>query len=161
VPGVPLTPAELRGALLQTLPDYMIPTAFVLIDAMPMTPNGKLDRTALPAPDFAVVRKTRDSVPPSTNTEIRLAGIWESLLKVEKVGVHESFFDLGGHSIMAVRLMSQIRSAFGVQLPLHHIFRTPTISGLAALIEVKLWTESKPQGAEAAAASTPQVEIEI
>jgi acyl carrier protein len=160
VPGVPLTPAELRGVLLQTLPDYMIPAAFVMIDAMPMTPNGKLDRKALPAPDFAVVRKTRDSVPPSTNTEIALARIWESLLKIDKVGIHENFFDLGGHSILAVRLMTQIRSSFGVQLPLHHIFRTSTISGLAALIESKLWIQSGPHMADAAAAG-PQVEIEI
>jgi acyl-coenzyme A synthetase/AMP-(fatty) acid ligase/acyl carrier protein len=160
VPGVPLTPAELRGALLQTLPDYMIPAAFVMIDAMPTTPNGKLDRKALPAPDFAAVRKTRDSVPPSTDTEIALARIWESLLKVDKVGIHENFFDLGGHSILAVRLMTQIRSSFGVQLPLHHIFRTSTISGLAALIESKLWIQSGPHMADAAAAG-PQVEIEI
>ena len=161
VPGVPLPPAELRGALLQTLPEYMIPAAFVLVEAMPTTPNGKLDRKALPAPDFAVARKTRDSVPPETPTQITLARIWESLLKVEKVGIHESFFDLGGHSILAVRLMAQIRSSFGVQLPLHHIFRTPTISGLSALIESKLWTESEQHAVGAAATSGPQVEIEI
>ena len=161
VPGVPLPPAELRGALLQTLPEYMIPSAFVLIEAMPTTPNGKLDRKALPAPDFAVARKTRDSVPPETPTQITLARIWESLLKVEKVGIHESFFDLGGHSILAVRMMAQIRSSFGIQLPLHHIFRTPTISGLALLIESKLWTESEQHAVGAAAGSGPQVEIEI
>jgi amino acid adenylation domain-containing protein len=160
VPGVPLTAAELRGTLLQTLPDYMIPAAFVMIDAMPTTPNGKLNRKALPAPDFAVVRKTRDSVPPSTSTEIALARIWESLLKIDKAGIHENFFDLGGHSVLAVRLMTQIRSSFGIQLPLHHIFRTSTISGLAALIESKLWMQSGPQMADAVA-SGPQVEIEI
>jgi amino acid adenylation domain-containing protein len=161
VPGVLLTPAELRGALLQTLPDYMVPAAFVLIDALPTTPNGKLDRKALPAPSWAVARKTRDFVPPETPTQITLAGMWESLLKVQKVGIHESFFDLGGHSILAARLMAQIRSSFGVQLPQHHIFRTPTISGLASVIESKLWTGSGPRVAGAAAASTPQVEIEI
>jgi acyl carrier protein len=161
VPGVPLPAAELRGALLQTLPEYMVPSAFVMIEAMPTTPNGKLDRKALPAPGVAVARKTRDSVPPGTPTEITLARIWESLLKVENVGIHESFFDLGGHSILAVRLMAQIRSTFGVQLPLHHIFRTPTISGLALLIESKLWTANETHAAGAAAASGPQVEIEI
>ncbi len=159
VPGVPLTPAELRGALLQTLPEYMIPAAFVMIEAMPTTPNGKLDRKALPAPKVA--RKTRDSVPPETPTQITLARIWESLLKVERVGIHESFFDLGGHSILAVRLMAQIRSQFGVRLPLPHIFRTPTISGLASVIESKLWSETEAHVADAAAASGPQVEIEI
>ncbi|HZD94891.1 MAG TPA: amino acid adenylation domain-containing protein, partial [Candidatus Sulfotelmatobacter sp.] len=160
VPGVPLPPAELRGALLQTLPEYMIPAVFVPIDAMPTTPNGKLDRKALPAPVMAA-RKTRDSVPPGTSAEITLARMWESLLKVEKVGIHESFFDLGGHSILAARLMAQIRSSFGIQLPQHHIFRTPTISGLAALIESKLWTGNEPHVNGAAAAFSPQVEIEI
>jgi len=161
VPGVPLTPAELRGALLQTLPEYMIPAAFVMIEALPTTPNGKLDRKALPAPGL-VARKTRDSVPPETPTQITLARIWESLLKVKNVGIHESFFDLGGHSILAARMMAQIRASFGVQLPLHHIFRTPTISGLASLIESKVWSASEPHVAEVAAASKgPQMEIEI
>ncbi len=161
VPGVPLPPAELRGALLQTLPEYMIPAAFVMMDALPTTPNGKLDRKALPAPSWTITRKTRDSVTPETPTQITLATMWESLLKVDKVGIHESFFDLGGHSILAARLMTQIRSSFGVQLPLHHIFRTPTISALATLIESKLWTDREPQVADAAASSGPQVEIEI
>ncbi|HEX4604138.1 MAG TPA: phosphopantetheine-binding protein, partial [Candidatus Angelobacter sp.] len=159
VPGVPLPPAELRGALLQTLPDYMVPAAFVMIEAMPTTPNGKIDRKALPAPVHAVARKTRDWSPPATATEVTLARIWESLLKVEKVGIHESFFNLGGHSILAARLMVQIRLAFGIQLPMHHIFRTSTVSSLATLIESKLWTGSEPR--VAAAASGPQVEIEI
>jgi amino acid adenylation domain-containing protein len=159
-PGVPLPAAELRSALLQTLPDYMIPAVFVLIEAMPTTPNGKVDRKALPAPVVAA-RKMRDSVPPSTPTEITLARIWESLLKVEKVGIHESFFDLGGHSILAARLMAQIRSSFGIQLPQHHIFRTSTISGLAALIESKLWMSREPHVADAAIAPGPQVELEI
>jgi acyl carrier protein len=160
VPGVLLTPAELRGTLLQTLPEYMIPAAFVMLEALPTTPNGKLDRKALPAPGL-VVRKTRDSVPPETPTQITLATMWGSLLKIDKVGIHESFFDLGGHSILAARLMAQMRSSFGVQLPLHHIFRTPTISGLAALIESKMWSASEPHVADSAAASGPQVEIEL
>jgi amino acid adenylation domain-containing protein len=159
VPGVPLPAAELRGALLQTLPEYMVPAAFVMMEALPTTPNGKLDRKALRAPVMA--RKTRDSVPPETPTQITLARIWESVLKIEHAGIHESFFDLGGHSVLAARMMAQIRSSFGVQLPQHHIFRTPTISGLATLIESKLWTGSGPLVTDAAAASSLQVEIEI
>jgi amino acid adenylation domain-containing protein len=159
LPGVPLPAAELRGALLQTLPDYMVPAAFVMMEALPTTPNGKLDRKALRAPVMA--RKMRDSVPPETPTQITLARIWESVLKIEHAGIHESFFDLGGHSVLAARMMAQIRSSFGVQLPQHHIFRTPTISGLATLIESKLWTGSGPLVTDAAAASTLQVEIEI
>ena len=153
LPGVLLTPAELRGALLQTLPEYMIPAGFVLLEALPTTPNGKLDRKALPAPG-AVGRKTGGSVPPGTTTEITLARMWESLLKVEKVGIHESFFDLGGHSILAARLMAQIRSSFGVQLPFHNIFRAPTISTLATLIDERLQTKSPVQASEMAAGSS-------
>jgi amino acid adenylation domain-containing protein len=155
VPGVPLTPAELRGALLQTLPEYMIPAAFVMIEALPTTPNGKLDRKALPAP--IVARKTRDSVPPETPTQITLARIWESLLKVKNVGIHESFFDLGGHSILAARMMAQIRAPFGVQLAFHNIFRAPTISRLAALIDEKLQTQSPLQAGATAAGSAPRM----
>jgi amino acid adenylation domain-containing protein len=159
VPGTLLTPPELRGALLLTLPEYMIPAAFVIIDKMPSTPSGKIDRKALPALNLAI-RKAHDSVPPETPTQITLAKIWESLLKMENIGIHESFFDLGGHSILAVKLMTQIRSSFGVQLQPHHIFRTPTIAGLAVLIESMLLTSFEPRIADTAA-SGPQVEIEI
>jgi amino acid adenylation domain-containing protein len=161
VHGVLLTPAELRGLLLQTLPDYMIPAAFLMIEQLPITPNGKVDRKALPPPDMAAARKSRDIVPPGTQTEIRLAALWETLLKVKNVGIHESFFDLGGHSVLAVRLMAQIRTSFGTELPLHNIFRTPTIAGLAALIEASLWAASEPQPAHAAAPSGLDLEIEI
>jgi amino acid adenylation domain-containing protein len=158
VPGVPMPAAELRGALLQTLPEYMVPAGFVMMEALPTTPNGKLDRKALPAP--VVARKTRDSVPPETATQITLARIWESVLKIEHVGIHESFFDLGGHSILAARMMAQVHASFGVQFLLYDIFRAPTISRLAVLIESKLWTARESHLADAAA-SGPQVEIEI
>src|SRR5579864_1637825 len=158
VPGVPLPAAELRGALLQTLPDYMVPAAFVIMDALPTTPNGKLDRKALRAP--VVARKKRDSVPPETPTQITLARIWESVLKIEHVGIHESFFDLGGHSILAARMMAQVHASFGLQFLLYDIFRAPTISRLASLIESKLWTAREPHMPDAAATG-PQVEIEI
>jgi acyl carrier protein len=131
----------------------MIPAAFVMIEAMPTTPNGKLDRKALPAPGLGVARKTRDSVPPETPTQITLARIWESLLKVQNVGIHESFFDLGGHSILAARLMAQIRSSFGIQMAFHNIFRAPTISRLGALIDEKLQTQSPLQAGATAAGS--------
>jgi amino acid adenylation domain-containing protein len=158
VPGVHLTPAELRAALLQNLPEYMIPAAFVMIDQIPTTPNGKLDRKALPAPDAAATRKSRESVPPQTPTQIKLAELWESLLKVKNVGIHESFFDLGGHSILAARLMAQIRANFGIQLALHEIFRASTVFSLSAMIESKLWAESEHLHS---APAGPQVEIEI
>jgi acyl-coenzyme A synthetase/AMP-(fatty) acid ligase len=145
VPGVPMPADELRGALLQTLPEYMVPVGFVMIEALPTTPNGKLDRKALPAP--VVARKTRESVPPETPTQITLAGIWESVLKIEHVGIHESFFDLGGHSILAARMMAQLRGPFGLQLAFHNILRAPTISRLAALIDEKIQAQNLMQAA--------------
>jgi amino acid adenylation domain-containing protein len=145
VPGVPMPAAELRGALLQTLPEYMVPAGFVMMEALPTTPNGKLDRKALPAP--VVARKTRDSVPPETATQITLARIWESVLKIEHVGIHESFFDLGGHSILAARMMAQLRGPFGLQLAFHNILRAPTISRLAALIDEKVRAQNLLQAA--------------
>ena len=146
-PGVLLTPADLRGALLQTLPEYMVPAAFVIIDALPTTPNGKLDRKALPAPDWGAARQTRDSVPPETPTQITLARMWESLLKIQNVSIHESFFDLGGHSILAARLMAQIRGPFGLQLAFHNILRAPTIFRLASLIDEKVQAQNLLQAA--------------
>jgi amino acid adenylation domain-containing protein len=152
-PGVTLSPSELRSLLLQSLPEYMIPAAFVLIEAMPITPNGKLDRKALPAPDMSAARMTHDIVRPETQTQTRLAALWEAVLNVKNVGIHESFFDLGGHSILAARLMAQVRSSFGVQLAFHNIFRAPTVSSLAALIEAKLPRRSEPQIPGVAASS--------
>jgi acyl carrier protein len=149
--GARPTPAQLRSSLLQNLPDYMIPTTFVSIDKMPITSNGKLDRKALPAPDMAAERSTKEVARPETPTQVRLAALWEPLLKVNNVGIHESFFDLGGHSILAARLMAQIRSSFGVQLAFHNIFRAPTISRLAALIDEKLQTQRPLEAGEAAA----------
>jgi amino acid adenylation domain-containing protein len=148
VPGVPLPAAELRGALLQTLPEYMVPAAFVMMEALPTTPNGKLDRKALPAP--VVARMTRESVPPETPTQIKLARIWESVLKIEHVGIHESFFDLGGHSILAARMMAQLRGPFGLQLAFHNILRAPTISRLAVLIDEKVQAQNLLQAARTA-----------
>jgi acyl carrier protein len=126
-----------------------------MIEALPTTPNGKLDRNALPAP--VVARKTRDSVPPETATQITLAGIWESLLKLKNVGIQESFFDLGGHSILAARMMAQIRSSFGVQLAFHNIFRAPTISRLASLIDERLQAQNSLHAGETLAGSGPRI----
>jgi hypothetical protein len=149
-------PAQMRNALLQSLPEYMIPAVFVSIDKMPITGNGKLNRKALPAPDMAVERSNHEVARPETPTQVRLAALWEPLLKVNNVGIHESFFDLGGHSILAARLMAQIRSSFGVQLAFHNIFRAPTISRLAALIDEKLEAQSPLKAGETAAGAGPR-----
>src|SRR5204862_7701621 len=95
---------ELRAFLAARRPEYMLPSAFVLLDALPLTPNGKLDRVALPAPDWNRAAPGRAYVAPSTPVEQALAGIWREVIHVERVGVHDSFFDIGGHSLTATQV---------------------------------------------------------
>jgi amino acid adenylation domain-containing protein len=123
----------LREHLLRQLPEYMVPSAFVLLDALPLTPNGKLDRKALPAPDFAPAAE--HYVAPRTPVEEVLAGIWAEVLRLERVGVEESFFELGGHSLLATRVVSRIRAVFGVEVPLRAMFEGPTVAELAVRVE--------------------------
>jgi acyl carrier protein len=129
-----LVPA-LREYLKDRLPDYMLPSAFVLLDALPLLPNGKINRPALPAADTIRPHIARPFLPPRTPAEERLARIWTELLGLEQVGVHDDFFrELGGHSLLATQLVSRIRSAFDVELPLRAVFETPTVAGLALAV---------------------------
>jgi acyl-coenzyme A synthetase/AMP-(fatty) acid ligase/acyl carrier protein len=123
--------AELRQFLLATLPEYMVPAAFVALDALPLTSNGKVDRRALPAPQWA---PEGELVAPRNATEEGLAEIWRDVLKIERVGVYDNFFDRGGHSLLATRVVSRVRSTFGVEMSLRSLFETPTIAGLAESI---------------------------
>src|SRR5207245_1417324 len=109
--------AALRAHLRSTLPDYMIPSAFVVLDALPLSPNGKVDRKALPAPEALGPGPSEAHLAPRTEMEEVIAGIIGAVLHRERVGVTESFFDLGGHSLLATQVMSRIR-ALGVELPL-------------------------------------------
>jgi amino acid adenylation domain-containing protein/non-ribosomal peptide synthase protein (TIGR01720 family) len=129
------TIAELRGFLELKLPNYMVPTAFVILEALPLTPNGKVDRKALPAPDLAQLSSLSGYTAPSTPTEEMLAGIWAEVLAIEKIGIHSNFFELGGHSLLATCVISQIRKVFQVELPLRCLFEKPTIAKLAKEIE--------------------------
>ena len=124
---------ELRRALQAELPDYMVPSAIVVLDALPLNPNGKVDRAALPEP--APARSAAGSAPPRTPIEQALATLWREVLGLEEIGREDGFFELGGHSLLATQLVSRVREAFRVELPLRVIFETPTIAGLAAWIE--------------------------
>jgi amino acid adenylation domain-containing protein len=133
--GATLQAAELRTALSARLPEYMLPSAFVTLEAMPLTANGKLDRKALPAPD-ATSLAVREYEAPQDEIEVTLATIWQDLLKVPRVGRNDHFFDLGGHSLLAVQLVSRIRMALGVELPLRAVFAGPALNALAEAVRV-------------------------
>ncbi|HEU4456625.1 MAG TPA: amino acid adenylation domain-containing protein, partial [Longimicrobium sp.] len=117
-----------RAGLKRSLPDYMVPTAFVPVDAFPLTPSGKLDRRALPEP--AGVDEEAYAAPRTATEEI-LAAIWADVLRLERVGVHDDFFALGGHSLLAIRLVSRVRDALGAELPVRAVFEHPTVAALA------------------------------
>ncbi len=125
---------ELRALARDRLPDYMIPAAFVSLEVLPLTANGKLDRSALPAPDMAMGAAS-EYVAPSTEVEEGLVKIWAEALEIERVGVQDDFFELGGHSLLAAQVIARIRSAYDVQLPLHSLFTAPRIADLAAEVE--------------------------
>jgi amino acid adenylation domain-containing protein len=131
--GTEPSAAELREHLRGSLPDYMVPAAFVMLDSLPLTPNGKLDRGALPAPEYA--SDADRYVEPRTATEEVVAGIWAAVLELEAVGIEDDFFALGGHSLLATRVVSRVREAFGVELPLRALFEAPTVAGLAQRVE--------------------------
>ncbi|MGB3203984.1 MAG: amino acid adenylation domain-containing protein [Crinalium sp.] len=124
---------ELRQFLKDKLPEYMIPSAFVMLDKLPLTANGKLDRRQLPTPqNFNHNLNDQNFVYPRTATEVTLAKIWTEILNVERVSIHDNFFDLGGNSLLAIRLLNQIQAQFQRELPLSTLFLNPTISEIAA-----------------------------
>ncbi|TAE52225.1 MAG: non-ribosomal peptide synthetase, partial [Nostocales cyanobacterium] len=129
-----LAVSELREYLQGRLPEYMIPNSFVYLEKLPLTPSGKIDRRALPAPSINTETK-ENYVAPNTPTEEILTGIWTQVLKIEKVGINDNFFELGGHSLLATQLVSRIRASFQVEIPLKNIFTAPTIEQLAQVIE--------------------------
>ncbi|MBD2471153.1 non-ribosomal peptide synthetase [Nostoc sp. FACHB-145] len=129
---------ELRRFLESKLPNYMVPMAIVVLEALPLTPNGKIDRRALPAPDLTQLISESNFVAPTTPVEEMLAGIWAQVLGLEKVGVNDNFFDLGGHSLIATRVISQIRQVFAVEIPLRRLFELSTVSELAKEIQAAI-----------------------
>ncbi len=119
-------PVTLRRSLAAQLPDYMVPSAIMVLDRLPLTPNGKLDWRALPVPDFT----QQSGRTPRTPQEEIMAGLFGQVLRLDWVGIDDSFFDLGGHSLLGTVLISLIRAKLGVEIPLRSLFETPTVAGL-------------------------------
>ncbi|MBD2567364.1 non-ribosomal peptide synthetase [Anabaena lutea] len=126
---------ELRNFLKAKLPDYMIPSAFVVLEEFPLTPNGKIDRRALPAPEWSQRDLEANYLPPRTPVEEIIANTWTQVLGVEQVGVNDNFFELGGHSLLATQLISRLRQVFQIELPLQKIFEFPKLADLAMVVE--------------------------
>ncbi|MEG3905890.1 amino acid adenylation domain-containing protein [Microcoleus sp. B4-C5] len=133
------TITDLRDFLKQKLPNYMVPGAFVVLEALPLTPNGKVDRKSLPAPDLNSLIQKADFVAPRTPTEELLASIWAKVLGVEKVSINDNFFESGGHSLLATQLLSKVSHTFGLNLPLSKLFEAPTVADISSYIEAITW----------------------
>jgi non-ribosomal peptide synthetase component E (peptide arylation enzyme) len=129
--GTVPTVSELRSFLLTTLPDYMVPSAFMFLEVLPLTPNGKVNRKALPVPDQSRPELEREYVAPRTALEEAVADCWANVLSIERVGVYDDFFELGGHSLLATQVTGRLREVFPVELPLRALFEAPTVAGLA------------------------------
>jgi thioesterase domain-containing protein/aryl carrier-like protein len=132
--------SELRRFLKTKLPEYMVPSAFVMLDALPLTPNGKVDRQALPAPAAARPDRERPFLAPRDPLELQLTQIWETLLRIQPIGVRDNFFALGGHSLLAMRLLAQIEKNWGQRLPLATLFQAPTVEQFAGLLRQQGWS---------------------
>ncbi len=137
--------SELRRFLETRLPEYMVPSFFVFLDTLPLNPNGKIDRRALPAPDTSDIRLSTNFVLPQNSTEEVLAAIWAKILRLEQVGIHDNFFELGGHSLLATQVMSRVRQALQIDIPLQILFENPTIATLAQAIAQNQTQKNDPQ----------------
>jgi hypothetical protein len=129
------TSAQLRSYLLERLPTPMVPSNFVFLEALPLTPNGKVDRNALPKPAYQVRNAGDSFVAPRNNLEEVVARIWAHVLQSEHIGVHDNFFDAGGHSLLAIRVLSRVTQAFQLTVPLKVFFESPTVAQMAKVIE--------------------------
>jgi acyl-coenzyme A synthetase/AMP-(fatty) acid ligase/acyl carrier protein len=126
-----MTTSELRQRLKERLPEYMIPSAFVMLEELPLTPNGKVNRRALPSPEGLRPGLKTDYIAPQTEAERKIAAIWHEILQFKEVGIHDNFFDLGGHSLLMVRAHSKIQETFETKISIVELFKAPTVSALA------------------------------
>jgi amino acid adenylation domain-containing protein len=143
-PGV--TARQLRSHAAEKLPGHMVPAAFVPLEKLPLMPNGKVDRQALPRADFSRPELGGEYAGPRTAVEEQVAAIWAQVLKLDRVGIHDNFFELGGDSLMAMQVISRVRNRFAEDLPLRSIFEAPTVAGLVETLELAMWAR---QGAKA------------
>lgn len=134
---------EIRTLLKQRLPDYMIPQELIALPKMPLTRNGKIDRTFLSQLEDRTLSNNRSYESPASEVEQKLAAIWQDLLAVQRVGIHDDFFELGGHSLLAMRVISAIRKQMGVELAIKELFHLTTIHALARYIEIQTKTFSE------------------
>jgi acyl carrier protein len=134
-----LDPAALKRHVRTTLPEYMVPQHFIEIDAIPLTPVGKVNKQALPSPESPDLQGGNEYVAPSTDTEKKLAQIWQQIISLSQIGIHDNFFDIGGHSLLAVEIFAGIKKKFHLELPLALLFQAPTIHDLASCIDAELY----------------------
>lgn len=127
---------QVREFVQQKLPNYMVPQAFVLLNALPLTPNGKIDRRALPAPDTANRNLTSGFVSARNAIEAQLAQVWSEVLGISSISVKDNFFEIGGHSLLATQVIYRLRDIFSVELSLQNFLEYPTIASLSQIIEV-------------------------
>jgi amino acid adenylation domain-containing protein len=140
-----LIASELRAFLKEKLPDYMVPQSFVTLEALPLSPNGKVDRRALPTPEQTRTEVEDTYVAPRSPVEEGLARIWSEVLGVERIGVYDDFFELGGHSLLATQVISRVRDSFQIEIALRQMFESPTIDGLSTAVEQAQSVETEPQ----------------
>ena len=141
--GAEVSAAQLREHVRGVLPEYMVPAAVVLLDEMPLTPNGKVDRKALPVPEDVAGEREPGYVAARTPVEVLLATLWRDVLGVEQIGITDNFFTLGGHSLLATQLIARVREAFGVEVVLRRFFEKPTVEALAAYVETAKLDEQR------------------
>ncbi|MGH9759307.1 MAG: phosphopantetheine-binding protein, partial [Blastocatellia bacterium] len=139
--AVPVSAEALQRQLRGQLPEYMVPASYVVLDEMPLTANGKVDKRKLPAPSGSGVDSHGTFIAPRTLAEETLSNIWSEILGLETVGIYDNFFELGGHSLLTVQLIARVRSVFQVNVELRSIFEMPTVAGLAVVIEEAITEE--------------------
>jgi acyl carrier protein len=160
--GASLDVGELRAAVRKGLPEYMVPSAFVILAMMPLNSSGKVDQKSLPLPQQQGHESTAMYTEPRTPVEKTIAAIFSEVLGVKRVGVDDDFFFLGGHSMIATRLLTHIRSALGVELTVRQLFESRTVAAMSTLVEARLWRErTEKANAAAAAVGGEREEFEI